>query len=485
MMVAARRQQQHAPLRAAVTAQLAVAIGILAAAPVRLANLTAIRLGINLIKPGGPASNYWLVFPDYDVKNRVKLQHPLKPYLTHLIDEYVHDFRPALLRGRNEDWLFPGQRAGAKGKISFSGQITKAIYKATGLRITVHQFRHAAGAIILQRRPGEYELVRLLLGHRSVQTTINAYVGLESIQASEIFSQIVMEHLDDDPETRMMTRTNPLLAKSGGEHPRSLPVQEWPDADRRAWDDACRPGARFKPGGAASYLAQVSRDDFARRYGAFLGFLQRTGRLESEAAAAAQVTLSNVEAYITELAGRVRSVTVWNCIYKLRRAAELLAPTADFSWLAEIEKDLALVMEPRSKLDRLVFTGRLVEAGLTLVADAEKFASNDLARARGVRNGLMIALLALRPIRPKNFAALEIGHTFKLIHGTWWITLPRVSTKTRRPDERRVPAFLNRLDRRLSQPITTRPAWVPAAHQRPLDLLHHRPADDHEEHRVH
>jgi hypothetical protein len=201
MMVSARRQQQHAPLRAAVTAQLAVAIGVLAAAPVRLANLTAIRLGINLIKPGGPASNYWLVFPDYDVKNRVKLQHPLKPYLTHLIDEYVHDFRPALLRGRNEDWLFPGQRAGAKGKISFSGQITKAIYMATGLRITVHQFRHAAGAIILQRRPGEYELVRLLLGHRSVQTTINAYVGLESIHASEIFSQIVMEHLDDDPET--------------------------------------------------------------------------------------------------------------------------------------------------------------------------------------------------------------------------------------------------------------------------------------------
>ena len=141
------------------------------------------------------------------------------------------------------------------------------------------------------------------------------------------------------------------------EHPRSLPVHEWPDADRRAWEDACRPGSRLKPGGAASYLAQVSRDDFARRYGAFLGFLQRNGRLERDAAAAAQVTPSNVEAYITDLTGRVRSVTVWNCIYKLRRAAELLAPTADFSWLAEIEKDLALVMEPRSKFDRLVLRG--------------------------------------------------------------------------------------------------------------------------------
>ena len=124
----------------------------------------------------------------------------MKPYLTRLIDEYVHDFRPALLRGRNEDWLFPGQRGGAKGKISFSGQITERIYKATGLRMTVHQFRHAAGALILQRRPGEYELVRRLLGHRNVQTTINAYVGLENIQASEIFGKIVMEHMDDELE---------------------------------------------------------------------------------------------------------------------------------------------------------------------------------------------------------------------------------------------------------------------------------------------
>src|SRR5262245_49696105 len=132
MMATARRLQAHAPNRAAVTAQLAVAIAILSAAPVRLANLTAIRLGINLIKPGGLDSNYWLVFPDYDVKNRVRLEHHLEPYLTRLIDEYVHDFRPTLLRGRNEDWLFPGQDGGAKGKVSFSGQITDRIYKATG-----------------------------------------------------------------------------------------------------------------------------------------------------------------------------------------------------------------------------------------------------------------------------------------------------------------------------------------------------------------
>src|SRR5262249_8290881 len=104
LMSTARSQRSSAPHRAAVTAQLAVAITILTVAPVRLANLIAIRLGINLIKPGGPDSNYWLTFPDYDVKNRVSLQYPLQQHLNRIIDEYVHDFRPIVLRGRNGDW---------------------------------------------------------------------------------------------------------------------------------------------------------------------------------------------------------------------------------------------------------------------------------------------------------------------------------------------------------------------------------------------
>jgi integrase len=228
-----------------------------------------------------------------------------------------------------------------------------------------------------------------------------------------------------------------------GEYRLGLLLHDWPDADRRAWEDAWRTRCRLKPGGAASHLAQATRDTLAGGYGAFLAFLQRNGRLERDVAAAAQVTFSDVEAYITELKGRVRSVTVYSYIDNLRRAAQLLAPMTDFSWLAELAKDLALVMEPRSKFDRLVFTKQLVEAGLTLVAEAQQFATHEFARARGVRNGLMIALLALCPIRRKNFAALEIGHTFREIHGRWWIDLPGSSTKTRRPDQRRVPKLLN------------------------------------------
>ena len=198
LMRQARADQAHAPVKAAVTAQLAVAIAILSFAPVRLTNLVSIELDKNLIKPGGPTSPFWLTFPHYDVKNRVNLDFTFDEALTKLIDEYIHDFRPTLMRGSNAAWLFPGVVGEPKTANMFSTQITERIQKATGLRITVHQFRHACAAIYLKHRPGEYEVVRRLLGHRNIQTTNNFYCGLETTQASETFGNIVRQHVKFD-----------------------------------------------------------------------------------------------------------------------------------------------------------------------------------------------------------------------------------------------------------------------------------------------
>jgi site-specific recombinase XerD len=55
----------------------------------------------------------------------------------------------------------------------------------------------------------------------------------------------------------------------------------------------------------------------------------------------------------------------------------------------------------------------------------------------------MVALLALCPIRLKNFAALEIGRTFVEIKGKWWIVLPASETKEGRADERPIDEMLN------------------------------------------
>jgi hypothetical protein len=165
--------------------------------------------------------------------------------------------------------------------------------------------------------------------------------------------------------------------------------------------------------------------------------------LDTNALAAAHVTPKNVDAYTADLAKRVSSVTAWNSIYKLRRAGQLIAPAKDFSWLIEIENDLAFVMEPKSKLDRIVFAERLVEAGLALMEAAKQSPQADFVRARKIRNGLMLALLTICPTRRKNFAALEIGKTFKCVHGRWWVTIPPTETKSRRREEWPIPLWLN------------------------------------------
>ncbi len=44
-------------------------------------------------------------------------------------------------------------------------------------------------------RPGEYETVRRFLGHRNIQTTMNFYCGLQTMQATEQFGKIVRQQI--------------------------------------------------------------------------------------------------------------------------------------------------------------------------------------------------------------------------------------------------------------------------------------------------
>jgi integrase len=157
--------------------------------------------------------------------------------------------------------------------------------------------------------------------------------------------------------------------------------------------------------------------------------------------------------------------------------AKTIALSIDWKWLNEIEEDLRLVATPRPKFDRLVMTDRLVEAGLTLIVESSTFADTPVVRAKGIRNGLMIALLAICPIRLKNFASLEIGRTFREVEGSWWIVLSAKETKSRRADERRVPDFLKpyvELYLSEARPALARPSaptnalWISSVSGRPM-----------------
>ena len=224
---------------------------------------------------------------------------------------------------------------------------------------------------------------------------------------------------------------------------RSVPSAEWPEADRFASTAARRPAERLKRGGAASHMKDITFRDLVRRYGYFLDYVQRTEGLDLAAAAAAYVTPARVRGFVAELQARVGSVTVHGSIYKLRRMAQLLDPTRDFSWLVEIEKDLASTMQPKSKFGRFAYSHVLIKAGTDLMTKAEAAMQRSaLARARQFRNGLMVAMLGYHPIRPKNFATLELGRTFKREFGSRSIVLPASETKEKRADNRILDAEL-------------------------------------------
>ena len=78
---------------------------------------------------------------------------------------------------------------------------------------------------------------------------------------------------------------------------RSLAIHLWPSADKAAWEEACRPSVRLKRGGAASHMRTVTQKILTQRAGYYFDFLSRSGRLDMNAAAGAQVSPKNVERY--------------------------------------------------------------------------------------------------------------------------------------------------------------------------------------------
>jgi hypothetical protein len=69
----------------------------------------------------------------------------------------------------------------------------QAVFRYTGLRFNTHLFRHAGGKIFLDVRPGHYEVMRRVLGHRSIATTTSIYTGAETRSAGLHFASVIVE----------------------------------------------------------------------------------------------------------------------------------------------------------------------------------------------------------------------------------------------------------------------------------------------------
>jgi integrase len=167
------------PLEGARMAALAAAIEVELHMPMRLENLSRLRLGVHLQKLDSQRRTYTHVaVPAEDTKTQVPFEWPLERDSAALLEEFVRAFRP-LLPHAASDWLFPSKvgedRPRAKGGLRCA--ILKGIHSHVGVRMTPHQFRALAGAFILEDNPHAIEDLRLILGHSTLEMSLRYYAA--------------------------------------------------------------------------------------------------------------------------------------------------------------------------------------------------------------------------------------------------------------------------------------------------------------------
>ena len=223
---------------------------------------------------------------------------------------------------------------------------------------------------------------------------------------------------------------------------RSLKIDSWPASDRETWRAALEPGRGWRRGGAASRFRPATTNDLERRYGYFLQFCQQIGKFDPNGASAALVREDNVVAYVAHVQTFWASITVHTAAQRLWHMARILAPSEKLGWLREIVLDLKAVAAPKIRRPTIA-SEALMKLGLALHQQGVDLLETDTCHAaKLVRDGLIIALLTACPIRPNNFAGLEVGRSIKRDHGEWWIVLEAGETKNGHADMRLVPDYL-------------------------------------------
>ena len=472
--------------KAALAAQMAVALEIECMAPLRAANLAMLEIGRHLVFVGNGRDEHAVItLPEEEVKNEITLEYPLSSESTRLIKRYIDKFLP-LLGQPGGTHLFPSPRGGAKKPNTLSLQVAAVVQKATGHRIHLHLLRHFAAMVYLQKHPGAYAAVQRLLGHATASAAINAYVGLETAAAARQYDEIVLGH-------RRAAETAPAgvdvaawtAVMTGADHQpvRCLKLAEWPDEDRLAWAKAIGDDDQLEEPGLFADLRPATISMLESAYGRWLWSRHVQGALSPDASPASRITRKAVAGYLAELRARNAPLTVAHRVLRLERVARAFAPDADWRWLRRLVNRLFVRAKPvRDKRARMRPASEVFAAGLQMMAEAEagSFTSSK-KQALAFRDGLLIALLAARALRAANLASMEIDRHLRCLGDLWLLVFEGGETKNGDPLELPLPEELHQpLERYLAhwrpvllgRSVSTR-LWI-SAYGRPIrpDNLH-------------
>ncbi len=220
---------------------------------------------------------------------------------------------------------------------------------------------------------------------------------------------------------------------------RCLPSAEWPAEDRHLWEAALLPGDLLEDGGIRSRYAGVSNRKVAKGYGRWLAWLAWTKQLDAAVGPADRITEAQVAAYVMALERINGTYTLLARLQELYEAAIVMDPRASWYWIRRIAGRVRARHAPaRSKRNRLVGAAELFGLGRRLMARAGHRGTSR-QQAIDYRDGLIVALLAARPIRLRNLAGLEVDRTLVHRANAWWIMIPAIETKTREPVEEPLP----------------------------------------------
>lgn len=172
--------------------EVRLAIRLLLFCPIRRKNLAGIHLERNLLRLDD--GRVFLRFGPEEVKNRKQLEFQLAPELLKMIDLHLRK-RAAFLPTGQSDWLFANSSGTApRAAGCFATQISKLLARELGTPVNPHLFRHIAAMLWLQQEPGNYEVVRLFLGHSTLSSTISAYADFDQSGAVALLERAVRKH---------------------------------------------------------------------------------------------------------------------------------------------------------------------------------------------------------------------------------------------------------------------------------------------------
>jgi integrase/recombinase XerD len=227
---------------------------------------------------------------------------------------------------------------------------------------------------------------------------------------------------------------------------RGLRLAAWPEGDRSIWLAALEPAGLLDEGGARAHCRPSSNANVQFGYGRWLAWLQHTGRLAEhhDPGPASRLTEEAVISYLASLAKVNSTGTLIQQVLQLCAMARVLAPQADWSWLLAKARQLRRMRRRhapvRDKQAVLAGTRQLFDLGAKLIGQAA--GKSGWERALWYRDGLIIALLALRPLRIGNFSSLRLGRHLHQRGQEWWIALTADETKNRMPTEQPLPAMI-------------------------------------------